>query len=75
MAVKGDVTLPELGLSSQDLQLIVDNVSVVFHSAATIKFNEDLKTAIEINVNGSRQLLKICRSMKKLEVHALCVSI
>jgi fatty acyl-CoA reductase len=39
-AVRGDVTLPDLGLSPSDLQLLIENVSVVFHSAATIRFEE-----------------------------------
>ena len=68
MAVKGDVTLPELGLSSSDLQLLIENVSIVFHSAATIRFNEELKTALEMNVKGPMRLLEICRQMKRLEV-------
>jgi fatty acyl-CoA reductase len=68
MVVKGDVTLPELGLSSSDLQLLIENVSIVFHSAATIRFNEELKTALEMNVKGPMRLLEICRQMKRLEV-------
>ncbi len=51
-AVTGDVTLPELGLSPSDLQLLTENVSVVFHSAATVRFNEELKTALVMNVKG-----------------------
>lgn len=66
--VTGDVTLPEFGLSSSDKQLLIDNVSIVFNSAATIKFDEELKQAIEMNVKGPMQLLEICRQMKRLEV-------
>ncbi len=65
-AVRGDVTLPELGLSPSDLQLLTENVSVVFHSAATVKFNEELKTALVMNVKGPMELLEICRKMKHL---------
>jgi fatty acyl-CoA reductase len=74
-AVKGDVTLPELGLSSSDLQLLIENVSIVFHSAATIRFNEELKTALEMNVKGPMRLLEICRRMKRLEVSSIALSI
>ena len=74
MAVKGDVTLPELGLSSSDLQLLIENVSIVFHSAATIRFNEELKTALEMNVKGPMRLLEICRQMKRLEVSSIALS-
>jgi hypothetical protein len=68
-AVRGDVTLPQLGLSPSDLQqLLIENVSVVFHSAATIRFNEELKTALVMNVKGPMEMLEICRKMKLLEV-------
>lgn len=68
-AVKGDVTFPGYGLSPSDLRLLTENVSVVFNSAATIKFDEELKAALEMNVKGPMQLLEICRQMKRLEVH------
>lgn len=68
IAMEGDVTLPSFGLSPTDLQLLIDTVSVVFNSAATVRFDEDLKTAIEMNVKGPRRLLEICRQMKQLEV-------
>ncbi|XP_057371715.1 putative fatty acyl-CoA reductase CG5065 [Daphnia carinata] len=66
-ATAGDVTLPGLGLSVSDMHLLIENVSIVFNSAATIKFNEELKDAIEMNVKGPMQLLNICRQMKRLE--------
>ena len=68
VAVAGDVTFPGFGLSPEDLQLIHDNVSIVFNSAATDKFDEELKTAVQLNVKGPRELLAICRKMKKLQV-------
>ena len=67
-AVAGDVTLPGFGLSPTDLQLLIENVSIVFNSAATVKFDEELKAAVEMNVKGPRQLLDICRQMKNLDV-------
>lgn len=67
-AVTGDVTLPGYGLSTSDLRLLTENVSIVFNSAATVKFDEELKAAIGMNVKGPMQLLNICRQMKQLEV-------
>jgi hypothetical protein len=71
-AVTGDITMPQLGLSSSDFQLLIENVSVVFHSAATIRFNEELKTALVMNVKGPMELLEICRKMKHLVVANCC---
>ena len=67
--VEGDISLPNLGLSGADLELLLDNVSVVFNSAATIRFNEELRTAVQLNVKGTQQLLRICRQMKHLNVY------
>ena len=75
VAVAGDVTLPGLGLSPSDLQLLCDNVSVVFNSAATIKFDEELRKAVEMNVKGPKKLMEICHQMKHLEVAFIAVTI
>ena len=53
VAISGDITLDGLGISAADLKQVTDNVSIVFHSAATLKFNEELKRAVEINIKGN----------------------
>lgn len=35
--VEGDVSLPQLGLSENDRKFLVENVDIVFHSAATVR--------------------------------------
>lgn len=67
-AIPGDCSLPDLGLSLEHHRLLTDNVNVVFHGAATVKFDENLKIALEINVFGTREILKCCREMKQLKV-------
>ena len=66
VSVTGDVTLPGFGLSVEHLQLLVDNITVVFNVAATTKFDETLRKVVEMNVKGPRELLKICHQMKNL---------
>jgi alcohol-forming fatty acyl-CoA reductase len=41
--IEGDLLLPNLGISNEDRKLIIDHVSIVFHSAATVRFDEPLK--------------------------------
>ncbi|XP_077519280.1 putative fatty acyl-CoA reductase CG5065 [Amblyomma americanum] len=65
-AVSGDLTLPNLGLSASDTASLVEEVSVVFHSAATTKFNEPLKLAVQINVLGTRRVLDLCKRIPNL---------
>uniref|UniRef100_A0A1B6CB27 Fatty acyl-CoA reductase n=1 Tax=Clastoptera arizonana TaxID=38151 RepID=A0A1B6CB27_9HEMI len=65
--VCGDITLPDLGLSKSDQKILEDNVSVVFHSAATVKFDEALKLSVEMNLIGTKRLVELCGRMTKLE--------
>jgi len=66
--IVGDVTLPELGISEQDRKLICEEVSLVIHSAATVKFDEKLKLALDVNVNGTKRIIELCKRMKLLVV-------
>lgn len=63
----GDITLPELGISPADQQRLAQTVSVVFHSAATVKFDEALKLSVTINILGTKRLVNLCHSMMNLE--------
>lgn len=64
----GDVTEQELGISEADQNTLIKCVSVVFHSAATVKFDEALKLSVTINMVGTKQLLNLCHRMHNLEV-------
>ncbi|XP_008295340.1 fatty acyl-CoA reductase 1 [Stegastes partitus] len=44
VAVNSDLTLPDLDLSRDDQSVLSDGVHVVFHCAATVRFNEPLKS-------------------------------
>lgn len=41
--VKGEVTQPDLGLSNEDKETILCEVSIVFHLAATVSFDEPIR--------------------------------
>jgi len=43
VSVAGDILEPGLGLSDSDVEHLASEVSLVFHSAATVKFDEPLK--------------------------------
>lgn len=65
--VAGDVTEPELGISETDQATLIRFVSVVFHSAATVKFDEALKLSVTINMLGTKRLIQLCHRMHNLE--------
>lgn len=41
--LEGDILKPKLGLSEADQEELIRNVHIVFHSAASVKFNDSLK--------------------------------
>ncbi|CAL1290425.1 unnamed protein product [Larinioides sclopetarius] len=65
--IHGDLTLPGLGISASDQSLLINNVSIVFHSAASVNLDEPLKQSIDKNVLGTQRLLELCHKMLHLE--------
>lgn len=66
--INGDICQPGLGISQTDREILEKNVHVVFHSAATIRFDEPLRVAIEMNVLGVRRMVELCKNFKVLQV-------
>ncbi|XP_043981504.1 fatty acyl-CoA reductase 1 isoform X1 [Gambusia affinis] len=67
-AVNSDLTVLELDLSKEDQSILVETINVVFHCAATIRFNEPLKDAIQLNVLATQKMLALAHRMKHLEI-------
>uniref|UniRef100_A0A336LMX7 Fatty acyl-CoA reductase n=1 Tax=Culicoides sonorensis TaxID=179676 RepID=A0A336LMX7_CULSO len=67
VGIPGDCCLPNLGLNQDDLGNLKNNVNIVIHSAALVKFNAPLSTAININVKGTHHVIKLCKEMKQLQ--------
>ncbi|BFG06476.1 putative fatty acyl-CoA reductase [Drosophila madeirensis] len=65
--ISGDITSEELGISEKDQNLLCRNVSIVFHSAATVKFDEKLKLSVTINMLGTKRLVELCHRMLSLD--------
>ncbi|XP_050493809.1 putative fatty acyl-CoA reductase CG5065 [Bombus huntii] len=62
--VKGDVSLPDLGLSKEDRNLLLEKVNIVFHSAATVRFNEPLHVAVNVNTKGTARVIELWSELK-----------
>ena len=43
-------------------------VNVVFHCAATVRFDEELTKSVTMNVGAVAAIIKLARRMEKLEV-------
>lgn len=65
--VAGDVGEEGLGLSPEDRKLLVNNVNVVIHSAATLDFQLNLRPTVNINLLGTRRIVELCKEIKDLK--------
>lgn len=66
--ISGDCSLPGLGISPDERETIKENVNIVLHSAATVRFDEKLKMAIAINVHGIQEIIKLAKEIVNLKV-------
>lgn len=64
--VKGDAAEEGLGLDPVERELIVDRVSVIFHVAASVRFDDNLRDAVFVNTRSTRDICVMASSMKKL---------
>lgn len=63
----GDINLPQVGLGDQDLQRLTEEVNIVFHVAATVRFNESLQDAANLNTLGTKRIMELCCKMACLK--------
>lgn len=66
--IASDLSAPGLALSAHDRQLLAQEVTVVFHGAATVRFDEKLRIAFNINIRGTEEMLLLAKEMSNLKV-------
>lgn len=65
VTLNGDVSVENLGLTEEQSEILMNEIDIVFHFAATLKLEAKLKDAIEMNtVNSSIQLSCLSYSFK-----------
>jgi len=62
--ITGDITLPDLGLSDESKQLIINEINIIFHCAATVRFDQHLRTATYINIRATKDLINLAKQCK-----------
>ncbi|XP_075232534.1 fatty acyl-CoA reductase 1-like [Lycorma delicatula] len=69
----GDCNKLMLGRSIADQQVLQENATIIIHSAATVRFDENIKKAVSINVIATRHLLVLnkIKHLKKTLTMAL----
>ncbi|XP_012288416.1 fatty acyl-CoA reductase 1 [Orussus abietinus] len=65
--VTGDVSEEGLGLPAVERRVLIERVSIIFHVAASVRFDDSLKDAIFLNTRSTRDVCILAASMKHLE--------
>ncbi|RZB39018.1 NAD binding 4 and/or Epimerase domain containing protein, partial [Asbolus verrucosus] len=66
--ISGDVSQDDLGLSPEDRLLLQDEVNFIYHSAASTRFDDSVKTAVCFNTRSTKLLLDLAHQCKNLKV-------
>lgn len=65
--VAGVMDAKNMGFSDEILKELRENVNIIFHVAATIKFNTHLRVAIQTNLTGTLRCIEFGKSLKRLD--------
>ena len=57
------MSLSDLGLSSGDRTLLLENVNIVFLVASTVRFNEILNVAVNVNTKGTARIMELYKEL------------
>ncbi|KAJ9587815.1 hypothetical protein L9F63_018739 [Diploptera punctata] len=63
----GDCRNPCLGLSAEDVNLLKQKLNFIFHIAATVRFDQHIHTAYDINVGATVDLIQIAKEAQNLK--------
>src|SRR5687767_29573 len=64
--IEGDITQPQLGITDEDLQTIRDETTAAYHLAAAYDLAIDKETATHVNLEGTKNVNELCRSLPNL---------
>ncbi|VVD01912.1 unnamed protein product, partial [Leptidea sinapis] len=67
-AMAGDILEENFGLSDEHIKTLQRECQIVFHGAASVRFNMSLKDAVNLNIAGTYRALRLAEGMSKLEV-------
>lgn len=56
-----------LGINERDREMLIHNIDVIFHNAATVRFDVPLKDAILVNVRSTRDIVELALEAKHIK--------
>ncbi|CAK1546456.1 unnamed protein product [Leptosia nina] len=66
--IAGDCSAIGLGMSEEDRTLIVNKTNIIFHVAASVRFDDSLKVAARLNLRGTKEVVELAKEIRNLEV-------
>ena len=63
VGIPGDLQSDRLGISDENFEKIVSEVSVVLHMAATVNFTAPMKQAHALNIEGMRKVMELAKAI------------
>lgn len=66
--IEGDMQEIGLGISNEHREKIINEVELVFHAAADVRFDESLREVTKINVRGTREIMLLSQQIQNLDV-------
>lgn len=66
--IEGDLNESNLGISNVNRSIISQCVSIIFHSAADVRFDLPIIDAFNSNVKGTKSLLEFAMEFKHIDV-------
>jgi long-chain acyl-CoA synthetase len=64
-AIEADLSSPRCGLTEQQFAELAGRVTRIIHCAASVRFDEPLQVARQINVEGTRGVLDLARAARR----------
>lgn len=66
--VEGNTRSLGIGLDANDSAEIIENVNIILHAAADVRFDNTLQELSLVNLRGTRELLKLAERCKRLHM-------
>ena len=73
--INGDIVYENLGLTEKEYKNLGKNINTVIHSAALVKHYGTYKDFEEINVIGTRNVVKLCKEFDLRMMHISTISV
>lgn len=67
VAVEGDLLEPNLGISSKDEEMLIKNLNIFMHCAASVRFDEPIRNALQMNTISTRNMLNLAEKCENLK--------